>query len=139
MTQKERDQQESRAWLREFIGSERTLYTCLRHVSGSGMQRKISVHMVKIEEFNQSDYDRGYKPQSRIANISYHVARATGYRFDPKHEAITINGAGMDMGFALVYNLSRVLFEGTTPDQEPRTNGSSTHGDPGYVLSHRWI
>lgn len=40
---------------------------------------------------------------------------------DHEHNGIKVEGAGMDMGFHLVYSLSQRLF-----------------GD-GYKLSHRWL
>ena len=41
--------------------------------------------------------------------------------YDSKREGVKVGGAGMDMGFHLVYNLAAVLF------------------DDGYALEHKWI
>jgi len=38
------------------------------------------------------------------------VAKATQSGFDDRQEAVKVGGSGMDMGFALVYELSRALF-----------------------------
>ena len=69
-----------------------TLYTNVQHVSGSGMTRDIKV--IKISD-------------NRPLNFNYWVAKALGYRM--KNNGIRISGCGMDMGFALIYNLSRTL------------------------------
>jgi hypothetical protein len=63
-----------------------TIYTVIRHVSSSGMQREISVKMI----------DAG-----RIINLDWLVSNATGRRIG-KHGGLVIKGCGMDMGFALV-------------------------------------
>ena len=66
-----------------------TIYTVLRHVSSSGMQREISVKMI----------DAG-----RIIHLDWLVSQALGYRLG-KHNGIVMKGCGMDMGFALIDNL----------------------------------
>jgi hypothetical protein len=63
-----------------------TIYTVIRHVSASGMQREISVKMI----------DAG-----RIIHLDYLVSTATGKKLG-KHGGIVMKGCGMDMGFALV-------------------------------------
>jgi hypothetical protein len=63
----------------------------------------------------------------------------------------------MDMGYALVYDLSRVIYDGvftctgdascpandhTNEHGEDRERGYDTariHSDAGYALNHRWI
>lgn len=89
-----------------------TVYTVLRSVSASGMSRKISLKVVD---------------GSSIFDITYLVAKALGERMVNAHgfNAIKVNGAGMDMGFHLVYSLSSVLYAG--------------QDRAGYVLSHRWL
>ena len=66
-----------------------TIYTVLRHVSSSGMQREISVKMI----------DAG-----RIIHLDWLVSQALDYR-QGKHNGIVIKGCGMDMGFHLVHTL----------------------------------
>ena len=66
-----------------------TIYTVLRHVSSSGMQREISVKMI----------DAG-----RIIRLDWLVSQALGYKLG-KHNGIVIKGCGMDMGYHLVYTL----------------------------------
>lgn len=116
----------------------------LRHVSSSGMSRAISV----------LDGD--------LNDVSYLVARATGDKVDQRHGGIKIGGCGMDMGFALVYGLSRTLYrddfycmgDGPAPapscpsndhcNDRPRNapgnfDATRLHSDGGYALRHRWI
>jgi hypothetical protein len=47
-----------------------------------------------------------------VRELDYNVARALGESIDGKHGGIRMGGCGMDMGFALVYSLSRALFPG---------------------------
>ena len=68
-----------------------TIYTVLRHVSNSGMQREISVKMI----------DAG-----RIIHLDYLVSTALGMK-QGKHNGIVVRGCGMDMGFAIVDNMKR--------------------------------
>jgi hypothetical protein len=62
-----------------------------------------------------------------IIDITYYAAHAMGDKVSESkgHRTIRVNGAGMDMGFHLVYNLSSALFHG----QERA----------GYVLKQEWI
>jgi hypothetical protein len=66
-----------------------TIYTVLRHVSTSGMQREISVKMI----------DAG-----RIIHLDYLVSTALGMK-QGKHNGLVVKGCGMDMGFHIVSNL----------------------------------
>lgn len=63
-----------------------TIYTVIRHVSNSGMQREISIKT--IEDGNLYHYD-------------YLVAEALGLKLG-KHDGLVVKGCGMDMGFHLV-------------------------------------
>ncbi len=96
MTQKEREQAEARERLLKWIKPGDTIHTILRHCSRSGMQRVISLK--KTEE------------DGNIIDLSYNTALACGMRYNRDREGIVIGGCGMDMGFALVYDLSYVLF-----------------------------
>ena len=98
--------------LTHYLKQGDKVYTILRHVSTSGMSRDISLVIAQGDE---------------IIDITYYVAHAMGekVRESKGHRVIKQNGAGMDMGFNLVYNLSSVLFHG----QERA----------GYVLKQGWI
>jgi len=63
-----------------------TIYTVIRHVSASGMQREISVRMI----------DGG-----RIISLDWLVSNALGVRIG-NHNGLVVKGCGMDMGFHLV-------------------------------------
>src|SRR5215472_5244674 len=82
--------------LREIVKPGDTLRTILRHVSPSGMTRWISV--IVVDEGNATD-------------ISSDAAKVLGWSYGTRgHEGIEVGGAGMDMGFHLVYSLSRDLY-----------------------------
>ena len=70
-----------------------TIYTVIRHVSASGMQREISVKMI----------DAG-----RIIHLDYLVSTALEMK-QGKHNGIVVRGCGMDMGFHIVHNILRAV------------------------------
>lgn len=129
----ERD--EAIAKLREWIKPGDTVYTILRHVSRSGMQREIGVVLLK---------------DGTDLHPNYSVATALRERVG-KRDGVIVGGCGMDMGFHLVYNLGRTLF----PDgfecvgekhchANDHSNGDRNykphhHNDGGYALKHRWL
>jgi len=103
-------QREAIEELREIFPKGSTVGVIIRHVSRSGMQRTISVVTVKGE----------------IRNVSSLAARALGWPMKyGAHDGVKVNGAGMDMGFHLVYSLSTALY------------GYENGG--GYALNHRQI
>lgn len=150
MTKKEKAEQSREAidTLRAFIQSGQRVYTSLEHVSSTGMSRRIRVYVpVKSEhEINGMS----------IRDITWHVAKACGYRFNEDKHSIVIGGAGMDMGFSIVYSLSSVMFRHTftcigekchsndhTNDRdgswERSKNVGRLHSDGGYSLTHSWL
>ena len=113
-----------------------TVYTILRHVSRSGMMRRISpVLMGK------------YGPR----HLDYITAQLRGARDLPYGgDGVRIGGCGMDMGFDLVYTMSRALwpdgFSCIGPDcrSNDHSNGDRdftphNHADGGYALRQRWL
>ena len=92
---KQSEQDEAIARLKETLKPGMTVYTTLRHVSRSGMQRVIDMHVIE---------------DGAPRWIGYTAATAMGDRFDDRKQGIVVGGCGMDMGFHLVYNLSRALF-----------------------------
>lgn len=139
----EQERQEAIKRLRQVIKPGETLHTVLRHVSKSGMSRSISIIQVK---------------GGKTHDWSYLVAKAIGEKIDQNHDGIKISGCGMDMGFALVYQLSAVLYgygsergypclgdkcpsnehvNGPNPPRGERGKGIR-HTD-GYAISQRWI
>lgn len=123
--------------LRARLPSGSTVHCVLTHVSASGMSRSIKALMPT---------DDG------IADLSWSVARAVGMPFDDRHGGVKVGGCGMDMGFHLVYSLSRALYpDGHACDGKGRchsndhTNGdreylpTTHHADGGYALKMRWV
>ena len=121
-----------------------TVRTILRHVSRSGMTRSISL---VIGDDRGDPWD-----------ITYLAARALGEKIDQTHGGIRIGGCGMDMGFALVYNLSTVLYPdgfecigagdpdvwGSRCPSNDHSNGDRDysphqHRSGGYALRHDWL
>lgn len=113
MKQADREKQEAREQLKEIIGDTRTIYTKLNHVSRSGMYRVIDVFIIQ---------------DNKPLRISWSVAKAIGNKYDRRHEGVGIGGCGMDMGFAIVYNLSMALF---CPDKYDHESA--------YTLKQEWI
>lgn len=112
--------------LKELVKVGDTVYTILRHVSASGMSRRISIIVIKDNE---------------PLMIDYLVSKILDLKRTPRAEGVQISGAGMDMGFEIVYSLGRALF----PDGfkvEGRGRNGDTSGwdkDGGYSLKHRWL
>lgn len=70
-----------------------TVYTVLRHVSASGMSRRIDLYTFQD---NKPVYLSGY-----YAMLQGEIPPDNGYK---------VGGCGMDMGFHLVYSMSSLLF-----------------------------
>ena len=98
--------------LKKWYPKGSTVYTILRHVSRSGMQRTIGVLAVLPGDGSGSVDFR---------HPNYATAIVTGLKEDRKREGVKIGGCGMDMGFAIAYRLGEVLY------------------DDGYALKHRWL
>jgi hypothetical protein len=149
---------EAQAKLREWLKPGDTVHTTLRHVSRSGMQRTIELVIcaprIEHDETRTVPYAIGWA-----------VARALDRRFDRDRGGVKIGGCGMDMGFALVYELGRALWPDGVPcvgercqsndhsngdyDYTPHTNGGKRpyevgyvahwHKDGGYALRQAWL
>ena len=88
-------------YLRAQLTPGRTVYTKITHVSRSGMSRSIECYLAQGRD--------------NLTDITWLVARATNSRVDNTHGGIIMGGCGMDMGFALVYNLGRTLYPNGVP------------------------
>lgn len=140
--EKEAGQRDAVAQLHTYIKPGDTIYTILRHCSSSGMTRVIDLKIIGQDT-------------PRIYNIGFNTAIALGLKWDYKNEGIRISGVGMDMGFNLVYSLSRTLFNQKSPGNtflclgegcpsNDHANGEPieigrTHSDGGYALRHAWL
>ena len=132
------------ARLREWFPKGSTVYTILRHVSRTGMQRVIGVVSIA--------------PSSRwadgvvVRHPNYATSEVLRVRLDKKREGVVIGGCGMNMGFALVNNLSCALHHeydclgdkcpaavhvNRGPDRDKRGKGIR-HKD-GCALHQRWM
>ena len=120
--------------LRKMCPPGSTVYCILRHRSRSGMQRRISLVVLRKDMKRQ---------------IDYMAAKVMGYSVRDREEGIVIGGCGMDMGFALVYDLGRTLYPKGGPLS--KSNGirqvqakrddpkAERETDGGYLLKHEWL
>jgi len=90
------DQDVAKRHLKKLLKKGTTVYTVLRHVSKSGMQRRIDVYVIRK---NEPHFISGY------------VGNLLGYNFKGYNSGLVVNGGGMDMGFHLVHSLSHALFK----------------------------
>ena len=120
--------------LREQIKPGNIIYTDLKHVSRSGMMRHINVFIMRDNE---------------PVNITRFVADALDIR-QTEFGPLKVGGCGMDMGFHVVYSLSRTLFPdgftctGHECPSNDHNNGDHDytphqHQNGGYALVHRWM
>jgi hypothetical protein len=105
--------EEARERLLTLLKPGATVYTVLRHVSSSGMSRRIDCYTIQE---NRPLYLSGYMEALGIAK------RQKG------KEGLVVGGCGMDMGFHLVNSLSIALF----------CPGKYTH-EGAYALKHEWL
>jgi hypothetical protein len=89
-----RDKEQARVMLRGMFPPGSTVYTVLRHVSSSGMSRRIAVLFAE---------------GGKVRDVSHLVARALEYKIHDRGGLI-VGGCGMDMGFSVSYNLSSALW-----------------------------
>jgi len=143
---------QAKADLLAFITPGQTIHCILRHVAKSGMSRRISLFVIQNGE-----------PR----NITGTAAVAMDRTLNRDEFSIVVGGCGMDMGWHLVYSLSRCLFpdgfgevgsNGIVKDLRPLTRekaaeavaaGYRFHGrngdtsgwdnDGGYALKHNWL
>ena len=130
---KRTEKAEAIARLREWIRPGDTLYTVMRHRAASGMSRSIDVYgftpRAGTEGQRNARLDRSW--------YSYNITKAGVGTFDEKHEAIRVGGAGMDMGFHIVYELGCVLFpDGFGCVGEGCRSNDHSNGDRDYTPHH---
>lgn len=138
--EKAQQAEDARDQLRAMLPPGSTVKTILRHVSRSGMTRAIS-------------------PVVGGEDVTWLVVSAMpGYKFNRTHGGITMSGCGMDMGFALVYDLSATLYPdgfecvgsgdphawGADCPSNDHSNGDRDytphhHASGGYALRQAWL
>lgn len=87
-------------YLRRILKPGDSIACTVLHVARSGMSHTI---MLQVPV-------RGSDGRVRIEDISGLVADAIGARWDGARGGLVMGGCGMNMGFAAVYSLGRVLF-----------------------------
>jgi hypothetical protein len=102
-----------------YINEGDTIYTVLRSVAPSGMSRTMSLKVVK---------------NGKILDLTYYASVVLDYPLVEVNgsRALRVGGCGMDMGFHVVYSLSRVLFR-------DKYEGQPDAVDAGYSLSQAWL
>lgn len=109
--------QDARESLLRLLKPGDKVFTSLEHVSRSGLQRVIQLHVFRGSNRN---------PQHRV--LGWNATKVLNDRYHERHEGVVVNGCGMDMGFDLVYRLSYALFAKTPQDRKAA-----------YALTHEWI
>ena len=94
MNAKRQEQMEAIEQLKEMLKDGDTVYTVLRHVSGSGMYRHIQPVVIRDNE---------------PLYLTWSVAHALKWPYKAKTHSIGVSGCGMDMGYDLVDNLGHAL------------------------------
>ena len=102
-----------KADLKKLLPGGSTVYTSVRSVSSSGMSHVMRVYFVNKNK--------------RISNITYSAAQVLGWTMN--NDGVRMSGYNIDMGFHLVYTLSRILYP----------KGNKANKDGGYILKHEWI
>ena len=130
------EQQEAIAKLRELCPPGTKIWCILRHVSRSGMRRKIDLYTFTCDEHGQPDW----------LFLTGYAATAMGYRWDRGSGGIITDGCGMDMGFHLVNSLSYTLHghvpQGAALQAHAKGRPFKPTRDsyrPGYSLTHEWL
>lgn len=82
--------------LSKLIPRGSTVYTVLRHVSASGMTRRIDLYCI-------NDGCLRF-----ISGYADHVGLAKRHK---SKSGLIVGGCGMDMGFHLVYNLADIMYQ----------------------------
>jgi hypothetical protein len=123
MTKKQQKQEDydyaKKQLLEYFVKEGDTVYTVLRSVSSSGMSRTMSLKVAR---------------EGKILDLTYYASVVLGYKLVEVNgsRALRVGGCGMDMGFHVVYSLSRVLFR-------DKYEGQPEAVDAGYSLSQAWL
>ncbi len=118
------EREESIAALRGWLKPGDTVHCIVRHVSRSGMSRRIS--LLKI----MPDGSRRYLSGSAACALGW------GWSTRDGHDAVRVDGCGMDMCFHVVYSLAHAIFRADDPKPRKRMPGfpDGAPSDRGYWL-----
>jgi hypothetical protein len=128
----QKEQQEAKDYLLNLFkadleqGKNPLLWTSLKSVSRSGMTRTIDVFYMK---------------ENQPIRINWEIDKITSFNMT-KDGYIKVGGCGMDMGFHLVYSLSRCLFNDVNFAKyklSGRNGNKYETTDAGYILKQRWL
>lgn len=114
--------------LRALLKPGQKVFTTLLHVSSSGMSRRIKVTLPVRGKTRADD---------TIRDISHLVAGATGRKMG-SDGGVVMGGCGMDMGFALVYEIGEAVWPKGTRKPHGTRNGQPDKAG-GYALKHVWL
>ena len=136
-------QKEARKEILKILGSNNNVYTTVKHVSSSGMLRHIDVIAIK---------------NNKPIILNWYIEKMGLYKraksYDSKNaNSLRVCGCGMDMGFAVVYNLASALYpqgykcqgekccsnDHTNDHNCKRIKGKRNHRDGGYALKQSWL
>ena len=121
-----------------------TVYTIIRNVSASGMTRSIDAYALTADPDDSGRIVKRW--------LSYRAAAILGWPYDERRECVKVGGAGMDMGFHLVYTLSSHLYPDgfdcigdrcpSNDHRNARRNDEPVpqhHASGGYALRQEWL
>jgi hypothetical protein len=86
---------EATKYLKSVLKPGTKVYTITRHVSQSGMTRRISAFAIVKGE---------------LVNLDWYIEKIGLFKRHKTEEGLVIGGCGMDMHFHLVYELGSVLY-----------------------------
>jgi hypothetical protein len=101
MNKKERDKQESREALLKILKDGDTVWAVTRHRAKASGARWLDFYLFR--------FDKGTKQPVKLT-LTYHIAKAFGYRYDKRRESLYMPYINMDPAFEVVYRTSRALF-----------------------------
>lgn len=112
--------------LRGILKPGDTVYGIVRSVSKSGMSRRIDFYALKD---NQHVFLTSSMADLGIGSYSTEAWR--------RSQGMRVDGCGMDMIFACVYELGRILWPNGDGKYKTRRNGDTgPETDGGYLLHH---
>lgn len=111
--------------LKKVLKPNDIVYTILKHVSSSGMSRVIDCYVIK---------------KNYPVWVGYKMAHLLGHKWNVDKRGMNVRGCGMDMGFAVVYDLASILFKGGDGKTVTGRNGDTKpETDGGYLLKQEWL
>ena len=128
--QRELERADAILHLRNRLKPGQTVYSVLRHVSRSGMSRGIDFYIMEDG-----------KPQWITASVGKAIDQPQSRKDWEQSRGLNVSGCGMDMGFAVVYDLSRTLFPKGFKVKGIGRNGDTSgwDNDGGYALKQSWL